>query len=283
MQSLSEKIAIITGGASGIGEATANTLASYGTSVVIADINEEGAQKVAAEITKTGGKAIACRTDIMEEKDIKRSIEVAVTEFGGLDFLHNNAGVPRTFAPDSEVSELPLDWWGRTIHAHLTSAMLGCKYAIPAMRNRGGGSIVNTSSIAGVVATVDMSTYGVAKAGVNQLTREVAGSYGRDNIRCNAVAPGPVLTLRAKKTLTRDMFRSYSEDTPLPRLSSPYDIANLVAFLFSDLSRMVTGQIINVDGGLMAKGSGWDTKMQELRGDEFNASAFTYEQAFGES
>ncbi len=278
---LEGKIAVVTGGASGIGETVVRTIAKLGGRVIVADIDEERATEVAADIRNSGGEATAFVADIMVESQIKEMIEAAVATYGGIDILHNNAGVPRTIAPDCEISQLPAEWWDRTILAHLTSAMLGCKYSIPHMIARGGGAIVNTSSMAGGLATVNMPSYGVAKAGVNQITREIAASYGRNNIRCNAVAPGPVITPRMKATLSPEMFKMYAAETSLPRVSTPQDVANLVVFLCSDQGRMITGQVVEISGGLSGKLPGWHRLMQGLRGDEFDAAACTYEQMFG--
>lgn len=278
---LEGKIAVVTGGASGIGEMVVRTIAKLGGSVIVADIDEDRATAVANDIRNSGGKATAIVADIMVESQIKEMIEAAVETYGGIDILHNNAGVPRTIAPDCEISQLPTEWWDRTILAHLTSTMLGCKYALPHMIKRGGGSIVNTSSMAGAAATVTMPSYGVAKAGVNQITREIAASYGRNNIRCNAVAPGPVITPRMKATLSREMFTMYAAETSLPRVSTPQDLANLVVFLCSDQGWMITGQVIEISGGLSGKLPGWHGLMQGLRGDEFDAAVSTYEQVFG--
>ncbi len=189
MINLQGKVAIVTGGAAGIGEATVRTMARLGAKVVIADVDEARSELLADELKSAGAEVLACRTDILVERDIAGMVETAVSHFGGLDILHNNAGVPRTVAPDCEVADLPVEWWHKTLDAHLTSAMLGCKYALPRMIARGGGAIVNTSSSSANDATVDLPSYGAAKAGLHQLTREVAATYGRNNIRCNAVVP----------------------------------------------------------------------------------------------
>ncbi|MDP1632689.1 MAG: SDR family NAD(P)-dependent oxidoreductase [Caulobacter sp.] len=276
MISLEGKVAVVTGGASGIGQATVRIMSRLGASVVIADVDEAGSEALASELTAGGGQVIACRADILVEDDIKGMIETAVERFGGLDILHNNAGIPRTIAPDCEVIDLPLEWWRKTIDGHLTSAMLGCKYAIPHMAARGGGAIVNTSSSSARYATVDLPSYSVAKAGLHQLTREVAATYGRDNIRCNAVVPGAVMTPRGRATLPPDIFRLFATNTALPRLAMAEDIANVVVFLASDMAGMITGQAIEVDGMMMHKLPYWLPKMQASRGEKFEASTFQY-------
>ncbi len=277
MIDLTSKVAVVTGGASGIGEATVRILSRLGAAVVIADIDEVRSQALATELTEAGGEAIACRTDILEEADIKGMIETAVARFGGLDILHNNAGIPRTVAPDCEIADLPVDWWRKTLDAHVTSAMLGCKYAIPHMTARGGGAIVNTSSSSANYATVDLPSYSVAKAGLHALTREVAVTYGRNNIRCNAVVPGAVMTARGRATLPPDIFQLFATQTVLPRLAMAEDIANVVVFLASDMAAMITGQAIPVDGGMMNKLPYWLPKMRARGEAAFDATTFSYE------
>lgn len=276
MISLEGKVAIVTGGANGIGEATVRTMVGLGAHVVIADVDEARSRALVAELTEAGGSVISCRADILVEDDIAAMIETAVQRFGGLDILHNNAGIPRTIAPDCEIVDLPVDWWYKTLAGHLTSAMLGCKYAIPHMIARGGGAIVNTSSSSALAATVDLPSYGVAKAGLHQLTREVAATYGRNNIRCNAVVPGAVLTERGRKTLPPDIFQLFATESVLPRLAGPQDIANVAVFLASDASAMITGQAIVVDGGMMIKLPYWLPKMRASRGEAFDASTHKY-------
>lgn len=281
MIDLANKVAVVTGGANGIGEATVRTMARLGAKVLVADVDMPRSEALAAELTAAGGEVVACRADILVEEDIANMIQTAVDRFGGLDILHNNAGVPRTIAPDAEILNLPTDWWRKTLDAHLTSAMLGCKYALPHMIARGGGAIVNTSSSSANDATVDLPSYGAAKAGLHQLTREVAATYGRDNVRCNAVVPGAVLTERGRKTLPPDMFQLFAAETPLPRLATAQDIANVVVFLASDAAGMITGQAIPVDGGMMIKLPYWLPKMRASRGERFDATTYSYEDAPG--
>lgn len=277
MITLEGKVAIVTGGAAGIGAATVRIMAALGANVLIADVDEVRSKALVDELTATGAAVASCRTDVTVEDDIRMMIDAAVQEFGGLDILHNNAGIPRTIAPDCEVVDMTLDWWYKTISAHLTSVMLGCKYAIPQMIARGGGAIVNTSSSSAHAATVDLPAYGVSKAGVHQLTREVAATYGRNNIRCNAVVPGAVLTERGRATLPPDIFRLFATETVLPRLTLPEDIANVVVFLASEASAMITGQAITVDGGMMIKLPYWLPKMRTRLGEQFDETTHQYE------
>jgi NAD(P)-dependent dehydrogenase (short-subunit alcohol dehydrogenase family) len=276
MIDLQGRVAVITGGAAGIGQATARKMAALGASVVIADVDTAGAAALVDELTAGGFAAAAVRADILVESDIEAMLAFAVDRFGGVDILHNNAGIPRTIAPDSEVALMDATNWRRTLDGHLTSAMLGCKYAIPRMIARGGGSIVNTSSSSAIAATMDLAAYSSAKAGLHALTREVAVTYGRDNIRCNAVVPGAVLTARGRATLPPDIFRLFAEETPLPRLSMPEDIADAVVFLASDAARMITAQALVVDGGMQSKLPYWLPKMKATRGERFDRTTFAF-------
>ena len=275
---MQDKVCLVTGGASGIGAAAVRILAGLGARVVIADVDEVRSAALVASLADAPGSVAACRADILDERDIAGMIDFAVDTFGGLDVLFNNAGIPRTIAPDADVLHLTTEMWNRTIAGHVTSAMLGCKYAIPHMRKRGGGAIVNTSSSSAVAATVDLVAYGVAKSGLHALTREVAAAYGRDNIRCNAVVPGAVMTERGRKTLPRDIFQLMATETVLPRLAQPEDIANVAVFLASDAAGMITGQAIIADGGMMIKLPYWLPKMRAAMGDAFDASTYPYEE-----
>lgn len=263
--------------AGGIGGAATRILSGLGARVVIADVNVSGAEELVRELADLPGEVSFCRTDILVEGEIRAMIDFAVDRHGGLDILINNAGVPRTIAPDAEVVNLTLEMWDKTLAAYLTSTMLGCKYAIPHMIERGGGAIVNTSSLAAVSAAVDLVGYSVAKAGVNALTREVAATYGRNNIRCNAVMPGTVLTERARKTLSPDSAEEMAREAVLTRLAEPADIANILVYLASDASAIITGQTISADAGLGIKLPYWVSKMRERMGQAFDESTFKLE------
>lgn len=246
---LESKVAVVTGGASGIGETTAQTLAQAGASVVVADINGDGAEQVAATIRDSGGAAVAQHVDLENETEICAMIERAVDEFGGLDILDNNAALtePSHFARDVDVANIEAEVWDRIFAVNVRAYMLGCKYAIPHLLSRGGGSIINITSVSGLRGDATGSAYGTSKAAIVGLTMYVASQHLKDGIRCNAVAPGLTLTPAARDVVpavVTDMFERQQS-----RLGAPEDIANLVAFLASDLSAMVTGQVIPTDGG----------------------------------
>ena len=277
MFDLHGKTAIVLGGASGIGEATVRTMCELGGAVVIADVDREGAETGAATLATQGLQCAFCHTDIMDETSIAGVMNFTQERFGGIDILVNSAGIPRTVAPDCEVIDMPLDWWTTTITGHLTGSMLACKHVLPHMIARGGGSIVNISSLAGFLATVNQAAYSAAKAGVHQLCREVAATYGRDNIRCNTVVPGLVLTPRGRATFTPEMVALFAEETPLPRIAVAQDLANAVVFLASDAASMITGQTLTVDGGMTSKLPYWRSKLQGKNPDKFAKTTFKLE------
>lgn len=249
MIDLSGKVAIVTGAASGIGAATAALLSRLGAAVVIADINTAGSDERVAEITKAGGRALAVTTDIREPDQVQNMVQRTVSEFGRLDILHNNAAAIELVGGDLRVCDIDLENWEKTLRTDLTGPMLGCKYGIPAMIASGGGSIINTASVSGLRAEYYMTAYPVAKAGIVQLTQEVALQYGRDGIRCNAVAPGLTLS-PAGLGMPEPVRDMYMHHNAMPYIGVPADIAPVVAFLASDDARYVTGETITADAGL---------------------------------
>ncbi|HSB97621.1 MAG TPA: SDR family NAD(P)-dependent oxidoreductase [Spongiibacteraceae bacterium] len=251
MGRLQNKVAIVTGGASGIGQATAKILAAEGAKVVVADFNLAGAQTVAAAIKAAGGEAVATVLDATNAESVQAMVEFAHAQYGALHILHNNVG-GTDVTKDLAVVDLDLDCWDKVFALCLKSVLMGCKFAIPLMIKSGGGSIINTASMSGAAGDLANTAYGVAKTGVMSLSKYVATQYGAQNIRCNAVAPSVVMTPAVEQFMPEPMLNSFKKHTLLPRLGKPEDIGYLVAFLASDEAGYITGQTIEADGGLRA-------------------------------
>jgi NAD(P)-dependent dehydrogenase (short-subunit alcohol dehydrogenase family) len=251
---LSGKVAIVTGAASGIGLATAHKLAAEGAAVVLGDIAAEPLAAAVDSIAAEGGRARGVRADVAAEADWTKIVGTAVTEFGGLDALHNNAA--RTsidhLAKDTVAVDIDPEIFMATLETNLLGCALGAKHAIPAMIERGGGSIVSTSSICGRAGDASLIAYGASKGGIDSMTRYVAAAYGKQGIRCNAVAPGVIMTENNREYSGPELLARYERHTLTPRLGTPEDVANLVAFLFSDEAAFITGEVVYVDGGFLS-------------------------------
>ncbi|MBW0089863.1 SDR family oxidoreductase [Pseudonocardia sp. KRD-184] len=253
MGKLEGKVAIVTGGAGGIGAATVRAMVHEGASVVVADYNLAGAQDVVDSLGSDAGRAIAVRVDVGEETQVVEMVEVAVREFGGLDVLHNNAAdTGEVYRRDLGLLSMDAEVWDHTMRINLRGPMFGCKHAIPRMLARGGGSIVNTSSASSLSGELVMAAYGASKAGLNSLTRSVATQFGKRGIRCNAVTPGMTLTPGAMENTTAEFREMYVRHFLTPYAGTPEMQADVVVFLASDEARFVTGQIIAVDGGMLS-------------------------------
>ncbi|OMC45603.1 hypothetical protein A5745_14035 [Mycobacterium sp. IS-2888] len=254
MSRLAEKVAIVTGGAGGIGAATAHELARQGAAVAVVDVDEAKAAGVAEEIRRTGARAIALGGDLAQEATAREVVESTVAEFGRIDVLHNNAALTASdfLSRDTAVTEMSLDVWQRSVQVNLGSQLLMCKHAVPEMRRGGGGSIVNMSSGAALKGDRARLAYGVSKAGVHTLTMYVATSEGKAGVRANTIVPGLILTDAVRAHLSEDVIDRLGRATLTPYLGQPKDVADLVVFLASDASRYITGQMIAIDGGMSA-------------------------------
>ena len=249
---LEGKVGIVTGGGSGIGRATAVRMAGEGASVVVADINPAGATETVGSIVSAGGAAVAHETDIANESSVKSMVKAAIDTFGGLDLLHNNAANVFVVPNDLDVISTDLETWDATFATNVRGTFLCCKHTLPHMLAAGDGAIVNMSSDAGQMGDLLRVAYGVSKAGVESLTRYVATMYGKQGIRCNAIAPGVVATPALVANVSEIELAMFADHHLTPYIADPADIAAVVVFLMSGESRFITGQVINVDGGMLA-------------------------------
>lgn len=251
---LAGRVAIVTGGASGIGLATVRRLAEEGMAVVVSDIDRTGAEHAAEELRGAGRTAIAVAADVSDESQVAALIAATVEEYGQIDVLHNNAGAVEldTIGRDGDIRRLDVDVWERTMAVNLRGVMLCTKHVAPTMVEAHRGSIINTSSGSGLTGHSTRSAYGASKAGVNMFTQYTATAFGRDGIRCNAIAPGLIMTPAAERNLTESDVDMFSRHALTRRLGTPEDIAAMVAFLASDEAGFITGQVISVDGGALA-------------------------------
>jgi NAD(P)-dependent dehydrogenase (short-subunit alcohol dehydrogenase family) len=251
---LEGRAAIVTGAGSGIGRASAARLASDGAAVLVADLNLAGAEAVADQIRRGGNHAVAILCDVADEASVATTVEAALHEFGSVDIVHNNAALtdPGHQSQDLGPVEISLEVWNRAIAVNLTGQLLLCKYAIPHMLSRGSGSIVNMSSTAALRGDVNGVAYAVSKAGVGALTRAVATKYGPRGIRCNAIAPGIVMTEAVAANLSAGIQNEYQSNLLVPQPASPDDLAAVVSFLSGEDARYINGQVIVADGGATA-------------------------------
>jgi NAD(P)-dependent dehydrogenase (short-subunit alcohol dehydrogenase family) len=253
MARLDGKVAIVAGAAFGIGRATATIMAREGARVIVGDYDADGAAASAEAIRKSGGDATSVYFDATSEESVRELIAKAKERYGRVDIMHNNVGGTEP-GKDVNVVELEVAAWDRILRLTLHSAMYGCRHVIPVMLQTGGGAIVNTASMAGEAGDMGLTAYGAAKAGVINLTRYVATQYGRQGIRCNAVAPGLITTERANEVVAPPVQKIFEEHNLVPRNGRPEDIGHVVAFLASDEAAFITGQTIAVDGGMFIHG-----------------------------
>ena len=257
------KIALITGGAQGIGKGIVDVLSSEGAQVCIADISEEHGIKAVAEIERLGRKAIYIQANFENSEEPKKVIEECVSRLGNISILVNNVGIqPSTSYKNIE--ETSEEVWDAIINVNLKSYFLMSKYTIPYMRKNGQGSIVNIASVQGLQSQKLVPPYAASKGAVLSLTRQMSLDYIKENIRINAICPGTINTPMVTNSISGNINESlklFGKDIPMGRVGEPKEIGQVASFLCSDKASFISGEYIIVDGGIMAKG-GWDTELQ---------------------
>jgi NAD(P)-dependent dehydrogenase (short-subunit alcohol dehydrogenase family) len=254
------KVIIVTGGALGMGSATALEFAREGGSVAVADINEAAGRALVARMGDTAGRGLFVRADVSQGADARRVVQETVNAFGGLDVLFNNVGIQ---PPDSyaNAENTPEETWDRIIDVNLKSHFLMAKYAIPELRKRGGGVIINNASVQGLQSMKGVPPYAASKGGVLSLTRQLAVEYAAEGIRVLAICPGTIDTEMVRAVAAQEggdieaTLRRYGQSHPIGRIGTGQDIANVVLFLASDKASFMTGEYVCVDGGYMALGA----------------------------
>ncbi len=244
------KVGVVTGAGSGIGQATALRFASEAACVVVNDIDANSAEETVKAIREAGGEALSHQADVTDPEQIEALVARATDEFGRLDIMFNNAGGATPEATDS----MPIERYRQIIQLNLDSVFFGCQCAVRAMLPQRSGCILMTASGAGVGAVLHLAAYGAAKAAVISMARSIATEYGKQGIRANVIAPGPMLTpgLRAWLDTLEDGPAQYAEQVPVGRLGTPEDIANAATFLASDEASFISGILMPVDGGISA-------------------------------
>ena len=246
---LEGKVALISGGARGMGAAEARLFASEGAKVVLGDVLETEGQQVEAEIAEAGGEAVFVHLDVTSEADWQQAVDTAVERFGGLHILVNNAGI----WDGGNVETQTVEGWDRTMDINAKGVFLGTKAAIPAMRESGSGSIVNISSTAGITGSAGSTAYNASKGAVRILTKSTAVQYAAEGIRCNSVHPGPIDTQMIREAFPDDDVRNARISVlPMGRMGEMDDVAKGVLFLASDEASYMTGSELVIDGGATA-------------------------------
>jgi len=247
---LENKVALISGGARGMGAVEAKLFTTEGAQVVIGDILEEEGRRTEAQINESGGNCIFVRLDVTSESDWRQAVAAAVSRFGKLDILVNNAGIYRS----DTVENTSVEDWDLVMDINAKGVFLGTKLAIPEMRKAGGGSIINISSVAGLVGNPFSSAYNASKGAVRLLTKSTAIQYAKDGIRANSIHPGVIVTPMTQDVVNDPRFREFRlAANPIQRLGQPEDIAYGALYLASDEASFVTGSELVIDGGWTAQ------------------------------
>jgi NAD(P)-dependent dehydrogenase (short-subunit alcohol dehydrogenase family) len=246
---LEGKVAIITGAGAGLGAECARVLALHGAAIAVVDVNLEGAQAVAAQVREQGGRALALRTDVSIEAEVRDMARAVVAEFGGIDILYNNAAIltKEQRGADRDICNMDVDAWDRAMAVNLRGAMLCAKHVIPAMIKSGGGSVMFATSGFGAQGDLTLSAYAASKAGVAMLAKSVAAQYGKQGVRSNAIQIG--LVENPGHPLPPEIRAILLDNHLTPDLGTPRQLADIVAFLASDESAFITGHTLAADGG----------------------------------
>ena len=252
MGRLDGKVALITGGASGMGMVASKLFASEGAAIVLTDVADDAGEAVASEIEAAGGQALYVHSDVSDETDAAVMVKAAVDRFGGLTILYNNAGV--MMSRDGSVTDTDVSVWDTTLGINVKGVAFGCKFGLPAMIASGGGSIINVASfVAHLGAATPQLAYTTSKGAVLAMTREIAVIHAREGIRCNALCPGPVLTpLLAKYLSDEEKRQRRLVHIPMGRFGEAEEMVKGALFLASDDSSFMTGQSLLIDGGITA-------------------------------
>ncbi|MGM0604556.1 MAG: glucose 1-dehydrogenase [Halobacteriota archaeon] len=252
MNGLDGSVTIVTGGSTGIGRSAAMRFAEEGSNVVVADVNADDGRETVESITDAGGESTFVETDVSDPEDAEAMVDAAVETYGGLDFAFNNAGIE---GATESAPEQPLENWDRVIDINLKGVFLGIKYELPAIVETGGGAIVNTASIAGLVGFGGLTPYVASKHGVIGLTKTAAVEYSGEGVRVNAICPGVIdtpMVARTKET-SPETIEQTEAATPMGRLGAPEEIGDAAVWLCSDDASFVTGESLVVDGGFTSQ------------------------------
>jgi NAD(P)-dependent dehydrogenase (short-subunit alcohol dehydrogenase family) len=251
-RSLAGKVALVTGGSAGIGQATALAFAAHGAHVVVADILDEPGEETVRRIQELGGEAIYVHADVSSAHDVERMIGMTIEAFDRVDFAFNNAGIEGESAPTAESTE---ENWDRVLDVNLKGVWLCMRYEIPHMVRQGGGAIVNCSSVAGLVGFTGIPAYTASKHGIVGLTKSAALEYATQGVRVNAVCPGVIRTAMVERSSRGDpaVLEQLTSMEPMERMGTSEEVAAAVLWLCSDEASFVTGQALAVDGGLVSR------------------------------
>ena len=255
MKEIEGKVALVTGGSSGIGRSTALAFAREGARVVVADIVVESGEETAQMINDSGGQAVFIKADVIREEEVKALIDRSVEAFGHLDYAFNNAGINGEDGKVNSITTLTEENWNQVINTNLKGVWLCMKYEIPQMLKQGGGAIVNTSSIAGLVGVRGNPAYGASKHGVVSLTKNAALEYAQKGVRVNAVCPASIDTPMVRQLIEHipKMEKVLTNMQPMGRLGQPEEVAEAVVWLCSDAASFVIGHTLTLDGGMVAQ------------------------------